>query len=141
MEILKLCRIILAQIGLSTEKSIFIMNKNVPLIIIRFIILAFQLIHWILHITNSIQYYNHDIDAFLTAIHFVAATTANAIVYITLILNSSRIVHLIDFIQVVVDERMLIASTNVARKDRLVNLDFVVFFVSFYENIRRVSPI
>lgn len=140
MEILKLCRIILAQIGLSTDKSIFIMSKNVPLIIIRVIILAFQLTHWILQITNCIEYYNNDIDAFLTAIHFVAATTANAIVYITLILSSSRIVVILDFIQVVVDERMLLECANVARKDRP-DHNYPVFIVPFYETISRVSPI
>lgn len=112
MKILVACRRMLALVGLSTSHSVIIIGRDVPLVIIRFVVLAFQVFHLILHTSNCIVFYNSDIDAFLTAIHFIAAIVSNALVYTTLIVKSGEIMDLFAVIQMVVDERRYLRMTS-----------------------------
>lgn len=112
MKILVACRRMLALVGLSTSHSVIIIGRDVPLVIIRFVVLAFQVFHLILHTSNCIVFYNSDIDAFLTAIHCVAAIVSNALVYTSLIVKSGEIMDLFAVIQMVVDERRYLRMTS-----------------------------
>lgn len=113
MKILRACRLVLAQTGLSNEKFACFTSRNVSPKYIRFISLSIQLSHMLMQMYHCIRDYSNGITAILLPFHLVIAATVQLFVYFSLILQSDQIAELLNFIQRVVDERMEYSSLYV----------------------------
>lgn len=105
--ILNTVKVVLAQMGLSSQTLVSIAGKKVPTMAIRITFIAVQLLHGYLQMANCFSSYNAgNITDTLTSFHFGLSSIVCLTVYSTLIWQIDEIMDLFDYIQHVVDERM-----------------------------------
>lgn len=107
MKILDGCRAALSYLGLGADTLVRLGGFSVPRALIRATIISAQIVCIVLAAIVCAKHYNHGLQVILIQVHVMLLFLSRLSIYVALALKTDEITGMLDYLQMVVDERTL----------------------------------